>query len=286
MCLVALAIDPEERFPLVVASNRDEYFDRPAAPLAWWRRAPGETPILSGRDLLSGGTWLGLSSAGRLALLTNLRGAAPVDTQAPSRGAIVPAWLAGHEPTDQFWMRCALSGHNGFNLVAADFSSAECFWASNHGAHPKRLAKGVYGLSNAGLDTPWPKVQMLKARLRVALTVAVSAEALAQRLFDALADRAVAPDADLPATGVPIDWERRLSAAFIASPERRYGTRCSTVVITERTSGATVTHLWERSFDADGNVLATRRSSLRGWPNPQEGGGADACIRDAAVTEA
>ena len=287
MCLAVMAVDFDRRFPLVVASNRDEFFDRPAAPLDWWQRGADEAPILSGRDLVSGGTWLGLSARGRLALLTNVRGAGPVDADAPSRGAIVPAWLAAREPADRFWMRCALSGHSGFNLLAADFSSGDCFWASNHSKHPVRLAKGVYGLSNASLDTPWPKVQALKARLRTALVAtdsAGSADALAQRLFDALADRALAPDATLPQTGVPLDWERRLSAAFIASPEQRYGTRCSTLVITERSASGPVTHLWERSFDAAGSVLATRHSRLRAWPPAQHDAGIDFQMHDALVT--
>ena len=292
MCLAVMAVDADRRFPLVVASNRDEFFDRPAAPLDWWQRAADEAPILSGRDLVSGGTWLGLSARGRLALLTNVRGAGPVDADAPSRGDIVPAWLAAREPADRFWMRCALAGHSGFNLLAADFSSGDCFWSSNQGTHPRRLAKGVYGLSNASLDTPWPKVQALKARLCTALAgtalagtdSAESADALAQHLFDALADRTLAPDAALPQTGVPLDWERRLSAAFIASPEHGYGTRCSTLVITERSARGPVTHVWERSFDAAGSLLATRRSRLRAWPPVQ--GHADIEIQrhDAQVT--
>ena len=284
MCLAVMAIEADRRFPLVVASNRDEYFDRPTAPLDWWQRSADEGHVLGGRDLLSGGTWLGLSARGRLALLTNVRGVGPVDADAPSRGAIVPAWLAAREPADRFWMRCALSRHSGFNLLAADFSSGDCFWASNRSRYPVRLAKGVYGLSNASLDTPWPKVQALKARLRSAVAAATSVDALAQRLFDALADRAVAPDDTLPQTGVPLAWERRLSAAFIASPDRHYGTRCSTLVITERNAGTPVTHLWERSFDADGSVLATRRSQLRAWPPSQGMAGAEFQMRDAAVT--
>ena len=296
MCLAVMAVDLDRRFPLVVASNRDEFFDRPAAPLDWWQRAADEAPILSGRDLVSGGTWLGLSERGRLALLTNVRGVGPVDAAAPSRGAIVPAWLATGEPADRFWMRCALAGHNGFNLFAADFSSGDCFWVSNRGTDAKRLSEGVYGLSNASLDTPWPKVQALKARVRTALATTdspdspespespKSADALAQHLFAALADRSLAPDAMLPQTGVALDWERRLSAAFIASPEHRYGTRCSTLVITERSAGGPVTHLWERSFDAAGSVLATRHSRLRAWPPAKGRAGINFQMRDAPVT--
>ena len=153
-CLVALAIDRSRRFPLVVASNRDEYFKRPAARLDWWSRRPGDPAILGGRDIDSGGTWLGLSARGRFALVTNVRGAMAVNVDAPSRGTIVPDWLGAREPADRFWTRTALAGHNGFNLIAADLRVGECFWASNTGAHPRRMERGVYGLSNAGLDTP------------------------------------------------------------------------------------------------------------------------------------
>ena len=162
MCLIALAIDQSRRFPLVVAANRDEFFARPATRLGWWEHDAGGPAILAGRDLTAGGTWLGLTAEGRLAMVTNVRDPARMDPTAPSRGVIVPQWLSGREPTDRFWMRTALSGYNGFNLIAADFKRGECFWASNLGAHPKRLERGVYGVSNASLDTAWPKTIALR----------------------------------------------------------------------------------------------------------------------------
>src|SRR5437867_3846904 len=116
MCLVALALDESHRFPLVVAANRDEFFSRPAARLGWWSAAAGAPDILGGRDLGGGGTWLGLTAAGRLALLTNVRLADRLEPHAPSRGEIVPLWLRGDLATDRFWTRVALSGYNGFNL--------------------------------------------------------------------------------------------------------------------------------------------------------------------------
>lgn len=266
MCLVALALGADARFPLVIASNRDEYFERPTAPLGWWSARPGDAPVLAGRDLAAGGTWLGLSAHGRFALLTNIRSPVPADAQAPSRGGIVPEWLRTPESADRFWMRTALAGHNGFNLIAADIPGGECFWASNTAAHPQRLLPGLYGLSNAGLDTPWPKVDALKARLGSSLAQTRSVDDLALRLFDALADRTMAPDHALPSTGVPLAWERRLSAAFIGTPDRSYGTRCSTLVITECRGEQTVTHVMERSFDADGQASPVQHTVLRDWP--------------------
>ena len=266
MCLVALAIDQDRRFPLVIAANRDEFFARPAARLAWWEPQNDEPAILAGRDLEGGGTWMGVTGQGRLALVTNRRDPSRIDLQAPSRGRIVPEWLAAREPVDRFWMRTALSGYNGFNLIAADFLLGECFWASNVEAHPKRLERGLYGLSNASLDTPWPKVQALKSSMRSAIDATDSVDELATRLFAALADRAQADDAVLPHTGVSPELERQLSSAFIRTPDRGYGTRCSTLIITERASRHLVTHVFERTFSASGGLALLRRSTLKHWP--------------------
>jgi uncharacterized protein with NRDE domain len=265
MCLVALAIDHHRRFPLVIAANRDEYFKRSTARLAWWTPESGGPAILSGRDLEAGGTWMGLSAAGRLALVTNIRDPGHNDPDAPSRGRIVPDWLSGRERTDRFWMRTALSGYNGFNLVAFDFRGGDCFFASSTSSTPVRLEGGIHGLSNASLNTPWPKVETLKSRLQAALDSAASVDALSMQLFDALADRSQAPDDRMPSTGVAPEWERLLSAAFIRTPDLAYGTRCSTLVITEKVNRHLVTHVLERSFSATG-VALLRRSTLKNWP--------------------
>lgn len=266
MCLIALAVDESRRFPLVVAANRDEFFSRPAARLAWWTAEPNGPQILGGRDLDGGGTWLGLTAQGRLAMLTNVRDPGRHDAQAPSRGRIVPEWLAARENVDRFWMRTALSGYNGFNLVAADFAAGECFWASNNGAHPQRLERGIHGISNAGLDTPWPKVVALKARLQEAIEASDSVERLAASMFEALADRHVAGDEDLPDTGVGLARERELAPAFIRTLDGRYGTRCSTLVITERVNRHNLTHVLERTFTPHGGVALLRRATLNHWP--------------------
>jgi uncharacterized protein with NRDE domain len=266
MCLVALAIDQSRRFPLVVAANRDEYFDRATQRLAWWSPGPGRPDILGGRDLQAGGTWLGLTAAGRMAFVTNVRQGHALDPDAPSRGEIVSLWLRGDLPHDRFWAQVALSGYNPFNLIAADFQRGECFSGRNDGTAPVRLQRGLFGLSNASLDTPWPKVTALKDRLAEAMLAAGSADSLAGLLFEALADPTPAPDPALPSTGVPRDWERVLSSAFIRSNEQRYGTRSSTLVITERVGKRLVTHVLERSFGADPSLALLRRTVLRDWP--------------------
>jgi uncharacterized protein with NRDE domain len=269
MCLVALALEAHERFPLVVAANRDEHHARATAALGWWEPAPGLGPVLGGRDLVAGGTWLGLTGAGRLALLTNIRAPHANDPAAPSRGRIVTDWLASDEPVDAFWSRIARQGHNGFNLVVADLPAAGWFWASNAGRPPQPIAAGLHAISNAALDTPWPKTVNLKARLADALRSADSVAALAQALFAALADRSRAADAELPATGLPIEAERGLSSAFVDLPERGYGTRCSTLLISERDARGTCTHVIERSFGpSPEHGATTRRTVLDDWPPP------------------
>ena len=286
MCLIALAIDQSRRFPLVVAANRDEFYARPAARLGWWTPHESGPAILAGRDLEAGGTWLGLTASGRLAMVTNVRGITRMDPAAPSRGQIVPQWLSGNEPTDRFWMRTALLGYNGFNLIAADFKRGECFWASNLGAYPKRLERGTYGVSNASLDTPWPKTNALKAGLRQALSLADSVDALSTAVFGALANRRIADDVELPSTGVPIELELQLSAAFIRAPQRQYGTRCSTLVISERVGRGLVTHVMERSYTATGAVSLLRQATLKGWP-PRYSDEADAApVEQADVSDA
>lgn len=273
MCLAALAIDHSRRFPLVMAANRDEFFERPTSRLGWWTPLGSDTEILSGRDLSAGGTWFGLTAAGRLGLLTNIRDPARQDPQAPSRGRIIPDWLTTTTSPDRFWVRAALTGHNGFNLIAADFSRGDCWWISSARASPTRLESGVFALSNGLLDEPWPKVRRLKQQLGEAILRATEApsttpgsDALAQVLLGALTDATPAPDDELPSTGVPLDLERVLSPAFIRTPDGRYGTRSSTVLITERIGRHLITQVYERSYPAGPGLALMRRASLKDWP--------------------
>jgi uncharacterized protein with NRDE domain len=266
MCLVAVAIDENRRFPLVIATNRDEFLERPAARMGWWTPAEGGPEILAGRDLQAGGTWMGLTASGRLGLVTNVRRVVEPDPEAPSRGGIVPHWLRTEMRADQFWMQTSLSGYAPFNLIAADFRRGDCFWASNECAIPRRIERGIFGLSNAALDTPWPKVVTLKQRLAEALHAAESVDELSSQLFTALSDRTPAPDDRLPATGIGRERERILSPAFIRTADGSYGTRCSTVIITEKIKRQLVTHVFERTFTAGPGLALLRRTVLKDWP--------------------
>ena len=266
MCLIALALDQHPRFALVIAANRDEFLDRAAAALDWWQPAPEAAPLLGGRDLHAGGTWMGLNAQGRVAMLTNVRDLPRYQATAPSRGAIVPAWLAAQAPSADFWRDTAARGHNPFNLLAGELAHGHWWWADDQARQPQRLEPGLYGLSNAALDTPWPKVQRLKAAVAAALAQAASTVQLEALLFAALADRSTAPDAALPNTGVGLERERWLAPAFIRTPDARYGTRCSTLLIVEREGSALSARMVERQFDADGVAHTQRAALLASWP--------------------
>ena len=252
MCLAAFAINVSSRWPLVLASNRDEFFDRPALPLASWQTAEGRT-IISGRDARAGGTWLGMSPGGRVALLTNVREGIP--PAAPrSRGELVMRWLEGADDAHAFIHPIDGALYGGLNLVLGDVQSGQWHWWSNRqpggaNAGPQKLENGVYGLSNAALDTPWPKTVSLKSALAEALQ-ASSREALEQVLWNALSQENRAPVSDLPQTGIPHDLELALSSARVAVAERNYGTRCASLIVLSAPpeSAKPSGHSWTASF--------------------------------------
>ena len=221
MCLILVAWRVHPDYPLVVAANRDEFFSRPTAPAAFWKDAP---QVLAGRDLEAGGTWMGVTRTGRFAALTNYRDPAQNRSDAPSRGALVADFLAGDKTPQAYLERIDAYGRqcNGYNLLVSDGETL--WWSSNMGGKPRPLPAGVYGVSNHLLDTPWPKVGAGKTALAQALDGLPDDEAL----LELLQDDGIHPDEHLPQTGVPLDWERLLSSAFVKSPD--YGTRGSTVL--------------------------------------------------------
>ena len=235
MCLIAFAIDASARWPLLIASNRDEALARPTAPLAAWISPAGNT-ILSGRDLRDGGAWLGVSSRRRVAMLTNVR-IGPSGPGSRSRGGLVTGWLDAQSGIDELCeamqLRQNAADYGGFNLVTGDLATGQWHWVTNTwqgslGAlHIAALLQGVYGLSNAGLDTPWPKTLKLKQALTDQLN-APDFESLVQAMLPALQDRCAAPAELLPHTGIGVEREVALSSPFVSLPG--YGTRCSAVI--------------------------------------------------------
>lgn len=226
---------------MVLAANRDEFYDRPTAPAAFWNDAPG---VLAGRDLRAGGTWLGIDRRGRLAAVTNYRQGTREPVAPRSRGHLVSEYLTGRADARAHVERAAreAESYNGFNLLCGDAGGLHYF--SNREGRVRRLGPGIYGLSNHLLDSPWPKVTAGKSGLSALL--AGAGDPL-PGLFALLADSRQAADHLLPTTGVSQEWERLLSAAFIAT--EGYGTRSSTVVLIGRDRRVVFV---ERSFGPDG----------------------------------
>ncbi len=260
MCLVVLGLHAHPLYPLVVAANRDEFLDRPADPAAFW---PGRGGLLAGRDARAGGTWLGVTRSGRFAALTNVRNPREFDAAAPSRGELVVGFLSGRDAPLGHLARLAAEPvrRNGFNLLAGEAGSLA--WLSNAAGEPREVGAGVHAVSNALLDTPWPKATRSAARLGEVLARGTRIDP--EELFALLADREPAPDAELPDTGVGIATERLLSPPFIATPG--YGTRSSTLLLVGRAGRA---YFLERRFDGEFRVAGTGRFELSfpGWRPP------------------
>jgi len=251
MCLIALAHRVHAEFPLVVAANRDEFYARPTAQAAFWQDHPS---ILAGRDLECMGTWLGVTTGGRFAAVTNFRDPADVRASAESRGTIVSRFLETDLPAAEYVAQVAArsSAYRGFNLLASD--GTDLYSYSNREGNPRLLPPGIYGLSNHLLDTPWPKVRLARERLAEALKPGPATEPL----FALLAHTDFPDDDELPQTGVGRERERMLSAAHIVS--ETYGTRCSTVVI--QRADRTVSFS-ERTFGPQGAEQDTARYEFR-----------------------
>lgn len=254
MCLILLAWQVHPDYPLVVAANRDEFFSRPSAPAGFWKEAP---QILAGRDLQGGGTWLGITRGQRFSALTNYREGGQQRPEAPSRGALAADFLAGESDPEAYLATLSRRGadYNGFNLFVGD--GRRLGYYSNRESGTRWLPAGIYGLSNHLLDTPWPKLSAAKMAFARALGQLPASTAF----FDLLADQEVVPDTHLPETGVPLEWERILSAIFVSSAD--YGTRASTLLTLHRTG---LVALIERSFGRNatpiGEVNETFQSSV------------------------
>jgi uncharacterized protein with NRDE domain len=233
MCLIAMAWGVSAEYPLVIAANRDEYYARPTAALAQWTSEAGQC-IVSGRDLRDGGTWMGFTLSGRFAMLTNLRDpSATPPPQARSRGALVMDWLTSTRHALDWAAQRSWARYAGFNLIVGDWPRQQCHYLSSHRAVQALAPGAIYGLSNAALDTPWPKTLQLKSAVQRALDEDLPLAAVQSQLQNALRDETRAPEAQLPHTGVPLAVEKALSSVFVRhpQPEPDYGTRTSLVAV-------------------------------------------------------
>ena len=266
MCLILFAWKSHPDYPLVVAANRDEFYERNTEPLGWW---PDHPHVLAGKDradvLGSPGTWLGFTKTGRFAALTNVRAPSEKNPDARTRGELSLHYLTGQHKPHTYIQENAkrFEQYNGFNLLMADLSdpdNAEMHWVSNRlmmgqNVRPRKvfpeqaLTPGVYGLSNAMLDTPWPKVNHRVAAFAQTLAMDSGQLKNSDHYLRVLADTHEASPQELPNTGVNKDWERALSAAFIKTPA--YGTRSSTILRVRKDGQF---EMVERRFDANGTI--------------------------------
>jgi uncharacterized protein with NRDE domain len=228
MCLIFLSLNQHPQYKLIIAANRDEFYQRKTAPADFWIDHPH---ILAGRDLEAAGTWLGISKSGKISLVTNYRDLANLKSSAPSRGQLVSEYLINGDAPQTYLKKLSTRAHqyNGFNLLAG-YPHAMWYF-SNYENQVRQLATGVYGLSNHLLDTPWPKVSRGKEKF---LSVIKNESIDPEELFGLLYDEKRADDAQLPDTGIGLERERALSSMFIKTDG--YGTRCSTVILIDKSN--------------------------------------------------
>jgi len=247
VCVLAFAWRQRTDYPIVIVGNRDEFHERPTAPVHWWSECPD---LLAGQDLLGGGTWMGLSRSGRFGVVTNVRelpGAGPSEPR--SRGGLVREFLTSRLTPTAWSATVDPDAYPGFNLIYGDLDGAH--YLSNRDPAPREFAPGTYGLSNHLLDTPWPKLVKIRERIADCLR---SDTLRVPLMFEALADTGPAEDDALPETGLPVQWERRLSSVFIVGED--YGTRASTVMMIGSDGLAL---LEEHGFGRAGRPLGVRR---------------------------
>lgn len=249
MCLIVFAWQVHPAYRLVLAANRDEFHGRPSKALNWW---PDNPDILAGRDLQAGGSWLALHRAGRFATVTNYREQEKTTGRKRSRGELVTNFVSGSMDAGDYVHSIAGEQYAGFSLLACN--KEELYYVSNRNDAPTRLAPGIYGLSNASLDTPWSKVE----RSREALKTLVDADEVSESgLLRLLADRSRAPVSDVEAGHLPFELAAALTAPFIVSPD--YGTRCGTALVWPFAGKISVC---ERRYDASGNSGGESRFSF------------------------
>lgn len=244
MCTLLLALHAHPRYRLIIAANRDEYYHRPTAPAAFWDDAP---QLFGGRDLVHGGTWLGITTTGRIAALTNYRDPSDLNRHGPSRGRLVSGFLKGTGGASEYigCVRSSGAAFGGYNLLMGERDDMGCYSSRTGELVP--VTPGIHGLSNHLLDSPWPKV--LRGKDALGRLLAADRFSL-EEFFAILTDRTHPPDDQLPDTGVGLELERMLSPIFIES--ERYGTRCSTVITVDNDGRGMFV---ERSFgDTPGEV--------------------------------
>ena len=253
MCLILFAYNVHPEYPLILAANRDEYYDRPTRKAGFWKE---ESNILAGKDLKAGGTWLGITRKGRFGALTNYRDPAGTDIAAPTRGDIIIDFLKGSTSAEEYLKSLANCGieFNKFSVLLGIIP--ELHYYTNVKGIYKKVDKGFHGLCNHLLDTPWPKV--VRGKKKLTEIVNKEKEPDVDELLNMLFDQKIASEDYLPDTGVGIEFEKVLSPIFITGPT--YGTRCSTVVMVDKSGKATFV---EHNHDIHGSQQSRQQFSFQ-----------------------
>ena len=224
MCLILLAYKQHPKYKLILIANRDEFYERPTKEAQWWS---SKEEILAGKDLEGGGSWLGINRSGKFAALTNYRDPFNIKNKAPTRGHLVTNYLENRQDDITYMGSLERRGHsyNGFNLLFGDANQVNYY--SNYHKSVMGLEAGIYGLSNALLDTPWPKV--VKGKEKLKRLIENGNDFSIENAFENLCDSALAEDDKLPDTGIGYDREKAISSMFIETSD--YGTRCSSIIL-------------------------------------------------------
>jgi uncharacterized protein with NRDE domain len=246
MCILFVAVNQHKDYPLIIAANRDEFFNRETSQSHIWG---GEQGIIAGKDLQAGGTWMGINKNGYLASLTNIRDPHKLNANAITRGELVSHYLK--KPVNNYHQTLSTSkdNYNGYNLLFGKWNTLAVY--NNHLNQIQQLTDGYYGLSNASLNSPWPKINKGVGKLEEYCQDGHDINP--DILFKLLLDKSLAADEDLPQTGIPIDWERRLSSIFILGDE--YGTRSSTVLKIDKQHNV---QWYERTYNNSATCTSTQ----------------------------
>lgn len=247
MCLIVFANKILDDYKLIFAANRDEFYNRPSEQAEFWNEYPD---LLAGKDLQAGGTWMGITKQGRFAAITNFRDLKNHRNDAPSRGNLTLDFLIDNISPEEYYnkLKPTLNNFNGFNLILGTVD--ELFYFSNKIEGLKKLKSGIHGISNAILDTPWPKVEKSKRQLQHLIE---QKNIHPWEILNLLDDTSLAKDEELPDTGVGLELERMLSPIFIKSKE--YGTRSSTIVTVDKNNNV---RFVEKAYFANSGRFSNR----------------------------
>lgn len=255
MCNIGLRFQQNDTYKFIFAANRDESYERPTKSAHFWDDYP---ELLAGQDGVQKGTWLGLTKQGRFAALTNCREISAhnsdekdVDSHhsfLTSRGTLVKNFLVGEQTAIEYAADLMATRHqyDGYNLIFGNVLDGQLLHYNNQDNQVNELIPGTHGLSNATLDTPWPKVTKVTNKMS---QMNGDKEEITAQLFDLFSDEKTAPREQLPHTGLPIEFEEAASAVFIRTKD--YGTIGTTVILIDQHNQVTFI---ERRFNNEGQI--------------------------------